>query len=65
MVAEIPGRTSGEYRREITSAVPSVAADFGEATNLFERAWYGHAPTGAADTADFTELAVRVMAGVP
>jgi hypothetical protein len=64
LVAEIPGRTSGEYRNEITSAVPSVAADFGEATNLFERAWYGHAPTGAADTVDFAELAVRVMAGV-
>lgn len=64
LVAEIPGRTSGEYRREMTSAVPLVAVDFGEATNLFERAWYGHAPTGPADSVEFAALAVRVMAGV-
>jgi len=65
LVAEIPGRTSGEYRREISGSVPSVAADFGAATDLFERAWYGHAPTGADDSAEFADLAGRVMAGVP
>ena len=64
VVAEVPGRTSGEYRREVVVAIPGVAADFGAATDLFERAWYGHARTGSDDSARLAELAGRVMVGV-
>ena len=46
VVDEIPGRTAGEYRAEVAAARPDVAAAFGEATVVFERAWYGFRATG-------------------
>jgi hypothetical protein len=48
LVEEVPGRTAGEYRREVGRAVPAAAADFAGATELFEVAWYGRSDTGAA-----------------
>jgi hypothetical protein len=38
-----------------------VAAEFGGATELFERAWYGDRPTGAHENARFRELADQVV----
>jgi hypothetical protein len=63
LVDEVPGRTAGEYRAEVRETVPGVAAEFGGATELFERAWYGNRPTDAADTSQFRELESRVLAG--
>ncbi|HEX7166047.1 MAG TPA: DUF4129 domain-containing protein [Acidimicrobiales bacterium] len=60
-VDEIPGRTAGEYRREVGRTRPQVAPPFAEATDLFERAWYGHRPTGEDDDRRFRELAGRVL----
>ena len=57
----IPGRTSGEYRRELSQSVPVVAADFSDATELFERAWYGDLPTGPEEAARFRQRAGRVL----
>ena len=64
LVTEIPGRTSGEYRSEVATALPAAAADFGAATDLFEQAWYGHAATGARDSGRLDELSGRVVARV-
>ena len=61
LVQEIPGRTAGEYRAELTSALPSASPPFAGATELFEGAWYGKRPTAAADAAHFRELADRVL----
>jgi len=64
LVEEVPGRTTGEYRRQVDAAVPEVAPAFEGATNLFEGAWYGGRATGADDAARFRELEARVLAGV-
>ena len=64
LVNEIPGRTSGEYRRDVDAVVPVVAPDFDGATNLFEDAWYGGRPMGRDDQEHFDDLARRVLAPV-
>ncbi|MBV9410730.1 MAG: DUF4129 domain-containing protein, partial [Acidimicrobiia bacterium] len=58
---EVPGRTAGEYRRELGDALPAASPQFAGATELFEGAWYGHRPTGEADAAHFRDLADRVL----
>jgi hypothetical protein len=63
VVEDVAGRTSGEYRRDVTTALPAEAVDFAGATELFERAWYGDEPTGASESARFRSLADRVVAG--
>ncbi|MDQ6796528.1 MAG: DUF4129 domain-containing protein [Actinomycetota bacterium] len=63
LVDEVPGRTAGEYRAAVGMAAPAVAPEFAAATELFERAWYGRAPTGADDAARLSSLADRVLAG--
>lgn len=63
VVDEVAGRTAGEYRREIAAVLPAVAEPLGRATELFEAAWYGNRPTGEEDSADFRDLAHRVLAG--
>ncbi len=57
LVDEIPGRTSGEYRVEVAASLPSAAAEFAGATDLFERAVYGHADAGPAEAGRIRELA--------
>jgi hypothetical protein len=61
LVEEVPGRTAGEYRREVGRALPEVATDFAGATELFEVAWYGRARTGAGDAAHLRDLSDRVL----
>ena len=64
LLAEIPGRTSGEYRRDVASVVPAAASAFDGATDLFEQAWYGDRPTGREEQAAFDALARRVLVPV-
>jgi hypothetical protein len=59
----IPGRTSGEYRDELAGSVPAVADPFDDATELFERAWYGNLPTGVEESRRFQDAAGSVLAG--
>jgi Domain of unknown function (DUF4129) len=61
VVEEIPGRTAGEYRREVGRSLPDVAGDFAGATELFEVAWYGRADTGAREAAHLRDLSDRVL----
>ena len=65
LVEEVPGRTAGEYRREVGRALPEAATDFAGATELFEVAWYGRSSTGAGDAAHLRDLADRVLRRVP
>ena len=53
-------RTTGEHRQEVGVAAPSVAPEFGDAADLFDRAWYGNRPTGPDEAERFGELARRV-----
>ena len=61
LVEEVPGRTAGEYRREVGRALPAAASDFAGATELFEVAWYGRADTGAREAAHLRDLSDRVL----
>jgi hypothetical protein len=61
-LVDVPGRTSGEFRVELAAAQPSHATAFTEATDLFERAWYGAEPTGPEENARFRALAAQVTA---
>jgi hypothetical protein len=62
LVAEAPGRTSGEYRADVRASMPEVADAFAEAADLFDRAWYGDLPTGPAEAERFTRDAELVLA---
>jgi hypothetical protein len=64
VVEEVPGRTAGEYRRQVGASAPEVAGMFGAATSLFESAWYGNRPTGPGEAAQFRSLAAGVEGGV-
>jgi hypothetical protein len=61
LVEEVPGRTAGEYRRELGRALPEAATDFAGATELFEVAWYGRSGTGAGEAAHLRDLSERVL----
>ena len=62
LVEEVPGRTAGEYRRQVEAALPEAAPAFAGATTLFEGVWYGGRPTGAAEAARLRDLEQRVLA---
>jgi hypothetical protein len=64
LVEEIPGRTSGEYRRDVKAVVPAAGPAFDGATDLFEQAWYGDLPTGPEDQQRFDDLARQVLTPV-
>jgi hypothetical protein len=61
-LAGVPGRTAGEYRRDVALTMPDLAAPFAAATDLFELAWYGDVPTGADENVRFRAYADRVLA---
>jgi hypothetical protein len=65
LVDEVPGRTAGEYRREVRRSLPDAAADFAGATELFELAWYGRGETGAPEATRVRELSGRVLQRAP
>jgi hypothetical protein len=65
LVDEIPGRTAGEYRGEVRRNVPTAAAEFADATELFELAWYARWPTGPDDAARLRALSDQVLRRVP
>jgi hypothetical protein len=58
---DLPGRTSGELRRDVRRRAPDAAVAFEEATRLFDDAWYGDRPTGAEENARFRALAASVL----
>ena len=59
LVDEVAGRTSGEYLGAVQQDVPSAAASFGDATRLFEVAWYGHDTVTPDDAEAFAAAAQR------
>ena len=62
VVEEAPGRTAGEYRRQVATAAPAAAVDFDAATVLFEDAWYGDRPADADQAERLRALSARVLA---
>lgn len=61
VVQEVPGTTAGEYRGQVLRGSPASAPPFDDATELFERAWYGDVPTGAGESTRFRDLADQAL----
>lgn len=62
LLTNVPGRTPGEYRRDVARVLPAQSDDFARATDLFERAWYGNEDTGRNENEQFRACAERVIA---
>ena len=61
-VADVPGRTTGEYRAELESMVPGLADVVGDVTATFEDVWYGGAGVDARELDRFTTDCRRIEA---
>jgi hypothetical protein len=61
-IPEQPGRTAGEYVRDVAVTLPDATVPLAAATELFEAAWYGGADTGPAEAARFQALDAQVLA---
>jgi hypothetical protein len=61
-VSDQAGRTAGEYVRDVMVSLPDAAPAMAAATELFEAAWYGDAPTGRAEAERFERLDRQVLA---
>lgn len=64
LVDEVPGRTAGEYRQEVTENLPSASQPFSAATVMFEEAWYGGGAVDEVRHAQFRAAASEVMTTV-
>jgi hypothetical protein len=62
LVDEVPGRTSGDYERLVSSLLPGIAARFSVLTRQFERCWYGRERAGSSAQAAFGETARAIVA---
>ncbi len=60
LLEDVPGRTTGEYRRDLVVRAPDRSPAFAEATELFELAWYADRVTGPEEARRFQVLALRV-----
>lgn len=60
LLEDVPGRTTGEYRRDVAVRAPDRSSAFDEATELFELAWYADRATGPDENRRFQELALGV-----
>jgi hypothetical protein len=65
VIAELVGRTAGEYVHDVRQRDPARAPAFAAATELFERAWYGGAPSGPEERDRFAVLAAQVLEARP
>lgn len=61
-LSDQPGRTAGEYVRDLAGALPDAAPSLAAATELFEAAWYGNAETGPDEARRFAQLDAQVLA---
>jgi hypothetical protein len=64
VIADLVGRTAGEYARDVAARCPPASPAFAAATELFERACYGGADTGPAERDRFAAAAADVLAAV-
>ncbi len=64
VLADVPGRTTGEYRAEYLEVRPETSPDFDAATEMFERAYYGDADVGARGYSEMSRLtSLMLVAG--
>ena len=63
-IDEIPGRTTGEHRRQVHQVTPAAGDAFDAVADLFDGAWYGHFDVDERDDDRFRELEQTVLAAV-
>jgi hypothetical protein len=61
LLDEVPGRTSGDYEKLVSTLLPGVAQQFASVTAQFERCWYGDEPSDANEQVLFDEAARLVV----
>jgi hypothetical protein len=61
LIDEIPGRTTGEERRQLTVAAADAQAPFGAAADLFDGAWYGSTEVGEREDDALLRLEAQVL----
>jgi hypothetical protein len=62
VIGDLVGRTAGELVTDVRATAPGAAPAFAAATELFEAAWYGGAPSGPDERDRFVRLADDVRA---
>ncbi len=62
LLDEIPGRTTGEERRQLRVSSPSAVPFFRDAADIFDGAWYGNEFVDASDDDRFRQLDRDVLA---
>lgn len=65
VVVDVPGRTAGEHRREVSDHAPAAAPAFTAAAQLFERVFYGGTQAEATDAERVRSLAVQTLEAAP
>lgn len=60
-LADIAGRTAGEYRRDAAVDHPEWVDAFAAAADTFERAWYGNQPMGLDDCQRLRQLTDEIL----
>lgn len=64
LVPDVPGRTTGEYRVDVSASAPRVTGQFGDASELFELAWYADRSTGQEENRRIRALTDEVLEAV-
>lgn len=62
---DVPGRTTGEYRRDIAGHQPHLRDDFDRATQLFDEVWYGDRAADAETVASMRRDIEAVVEAAP
>lgn len=60
LLPDIPGRTAGEYRRDVHRDLPQCSGPFDAATDLFEPVWYSDLVPTRAGLTLMRDLAARI-----
>lgn len=63
LLPDVPGRTAGEYRLDVSRGLPELTEPFDAATDLFEPVWYSDLVPTRAGLDLMRDLAARVDAG--
>lgn len=61
VIDDVPGRTAGEYRSAVASALPGGLDPFARATDVFEHVWYGDAEAGPHEAAAVRDAAAQAL----
>ena len=61
LIDEIPGRTTGEERRQLTEVAADAHDPFTAAADLFDGAWYGAEEVGERDDDAFRRFEAEVL----